>query len=174
MVDIADCYFTALTNPDAFFATKLGVDAWDDATDANQTKALQMATAKIDSLPLQGYKLADTQARAFPRKYEASDSPSPWGSLVLTDTYGYIYDATTVPQFVLDAVCYEALGLLQFYADDDWKASHDRQHRGVSSASDPSGSESYLAGSATVRYGLKSQEAYDLLSPYIARRGDIR
>jgi len=174
MADIADAYLTTLQLADAFFATKLGANAWDDAAEADQIKALQMATAKIDSLSFQGYKLLSTQARAFPRKYVPSDSINPWGNLMSEDPYGYIYDSSTPPQFVLDACCWEALALLKFYSDDDWQERHDKQSQGVSSASNPSGSESYLAGSATARQGLKSQEAYDLLSPYIERRGNIR
>jgi len=173
MTDIADCYFTALTNPDAFFAKRLGVDAWDDASDADQTKALQMATAAIDKIPWQGYVQLTTQARAWPRKYHPTDSINPWGELLSEDPWGYIFSSASVPQIVLDACCLEALALLKFYADDDWQERHDKQSQGVSSASNPSGSESYLAGTTTARYGLKSQEAYDLLSPYIERRGNI-
>lgn len=166
--------YVTLAEADAFFASRLGADAWDDAETADQTKALQMATAKIDNLPFQGYVLLSTQARAFPRKYVPSESVNPWGLLMSEDSWGYIYSDSTPPQFVLDACCLEALALLKFYADDDWQERHDKQSQGVSSASNPSGSESYLAGTATARYGLKSQEAYDLLFPYIERRGNIR
>ena len=103
MTDITDCYFTSLTAPTAFFAIRLGTAAWDDATSADQTKALQMATYKIDSLDYQGYKLLSTQARQFPRKYVPTDSINPWGNLMSEDPYGYIYDSSTPPQFVLDA-----------------------------------------------------------------------
>lgn len=174
MTDITDCYFTALTDPTAFFAIRLGSDAWDDASDADQTKALQMATAKIDNLSLQGFKLVSTQERAFPRKYSPTDSINPWGNLLSEDPWGYVYDSDEVPQFVLDACCLEALALLKFYNDDDWQERRDRQAQGVASSSDPSGSESYLPGASTARCGLLSQEAYDLLSPYIERRGNIR
>jgi len=173
MADISGSYIATLTLADAFFATRLGVDVWDDASETDQTKALQMATAKIDNLPLQGFKIVSTQERAFPRKYEPSESSNPFGEIQIFDPWGYVYDATTVPQLVLDACCWEALALLKFYSDDDALERHDKQSQGVSSASNPSGSESYLAGTATARYGLKSQEAYDLLSPYIERRGNI-
>lgn len=166
--------YLSITEADTFFAAILGTDAWDDATESDQTKALKMATVKIDNLPLQGFKLLSTQARAFPRKYSPADSINPWGNLLSEDPWGYVYDSSEVPQFVLDACCWEALYLLKFYADDDWQERRDRQAQGVASSSDPSGSESYLQGASTARCGLLSQEAFDLLSPYIERRGNIR
>lgn len=174
MTDITDCYFTSLTAPTAFFAIRLGTDAWDNATSADQTKALQMATYRIDSLDYQGYKLLSTQARQFPRKYVPTDSLNPWGNLMSEDPYGYIYDSSDIPQFVLDACCLEALALLEYHASTDPISEQDLIDKGVSSFSLGKLSMSFKGKSNAAAFGLRSQEAYDLLSPYLQRRGDFR
>ena len=177
MTDIADCYFTSLTDPTAFFAKRLDAATWTAATAANQTIALQMATAKIDSLEYSGYKLLSTQTRAFPRKYSPTDSVNPWGNLLSEDSWGYIYDSDDVPQVVLDACCLEALKLLEYYSSTS-VASKKRQDlidQGVKSYSIGKLSESYGPGATGISTnGLRSREAYDLLALYINRRGDIR
>lgn len=172
MTDITDCYFTALTNPDAFFAKRLGT-TWAAASDADQTKALQMATAIIDNMAWQGHKLFSTQSRAFPRKYDPVDSINPWGNTYSEDPYGYIYDSDDVPQAVLDACCLVAQALL---ADAAAGSMSERvlQEKGVSSFSQGKLSVSFVGGGGTSYGGLLCREAYDLLSPYMQRRGDIR
>lgn len=177
MTDITSCYFTSLTAPDAFFAIRLGADTWTAATDANKTKALQMATWEIDNLPLQGFALLSTQARAFPRKYLPTDSSNPWGNTHSEDPYGYIYESSSVPQVVLDACCLEALALLDFHSSTStaMKARKSRIDQGVKSYSLGDRSESYgVAATGNSTFDLKSKGAYDLLSSYIDRRGDIR
>lgn len=174
MTDISGCYFTSLTAPDAFFATRLGTDVWDDASEADQTKALQMATVAIDKLEFSGYKLLSTQERQFPRKYLPSYSINPWGNTFTEDPYGYIYDSGTVPQDILDACCLEALSLLKYYATDDPLDEITLQEKGVSSFSQGKLSVSFRGRSSFAASGFRSSEAYDLLKKYINRRCDIR
>jgi hypothetical protein len=176
MTDIADCYFTSLTVPNAFFAQVLGSSAWDDATDADKTKALQMATKAIDAIRYSGYKMLSSQARAFPRKYVPSESSSPWGNTISEDPWGYVYDTADVNQDILDACCWEALALLQYYASSANASRQNLRAQGVTSYSIGDLSESYGASSlgGPASYNLKSQEAYNLLELYMDRRADIR
>ena len=74
---------------DAYFATRVGSDAWDEAEVTDKTKALGHATRIIDSLSFMGQKLDPTQENAFPR-----------------------FGQTDIPEDVLNA-CYEiAIALL--------------------------------------------------------------
>lgn len=177
MTDIADCYFTALTEPNAFWAKRLDSATWDAATDASKTKALQMATFAIDNLPLQGYKLLCDQARAFPRKYEPTESSNPWGNTYSEDSYGYVYESAIVPQVVEDACMLEAEALLRYHSttSTDQRERQKLIDQGVKSYSIGDLSESYgPAATGISTFGLKSRDAFDLLRPYLSSRGDIR
>lgn len=72
-----------------YFDERLGTEPWDNATVANQTKALAQATKIIDRLNFLGEKTVSTQDNQFPRNAD-----------------------TTVPQPVLDATAEIALALL--------------------------------------------------------------
>lgn len=52
---------------DAYFATRVGSDAWDDAEPTNRDKALAHATRIIDALNIVGVKADSTQENQFPR-----------------------------------------------------------------------------------------------------------
>jgi hypothetical protein len=133
-----------------------------------------MATRSIDRLPLQGFKLLDSQTRQFPRKYPPSEYNSPWGSILIEDAYGYIYDSVDVPQDVIDACCEEALAIYLANQDPMGLQVEKMQARGATSASIGSeGSETWSLGSKNIRGGLKSEEAYNLLSKYISRSSAI-
>lgn len=60
---------------DAYFATRIHTDAWDDSTDAEKTKALAHATSIIDTLNYQGSKAVEDQANEFPR-FEDTEVPA--------------------------------------------------------------------------------------------------
>ena len=120
---------------------------------------LARATKIIDALPLRGTKyLTDgTQSLQFPRQYRE----------------GYDMDELTgeaeVPQRVKDACCEEALALyLEQAGGSSSRAA--LQEAGVQSYQIPGIiSETFRAGASTGRYGLRSANAYRLLSRYIAR-----
>lgn len=117
------------------------------------------ATKAIDAMPLQGTKyLTDgTQTLQFPRQYRE----------------GYDQDEATgeaeVPQQVKDACCEEALALsLEQAGGGSSRAA--LQEAGVQSYQIPGIiSETFRAGAGSGRYGLRSANAYRLLSRYIAR-----
>jgi hypothetical protein len=174
MADIANCYFTALTDPDAFFSEMLGTTIWDAATDSDKTKALQMATKAIDAIPYSGYKLLSDQAREFPRKYVPTESVNPWGATFIADPYGYIYESANVPQPVLDACCLEAIALLTFYADSDNIDRKAMKDQGVKSYSlGGVYSESLDVSTSDWMHGMKSPDAHKLLVQYFGRRCNI-
>ena len=60
-------YYGTISDGDTYFATKLRATAWTGATDADQEKALNMATRAIDQLNFKGDKYDEDQALEFPR-----------------------------------------------------------------------------------------------------------
>ena len=135
----------------------VSLSAWTAASADQKAAALTEASDSIDFLPLQGHKyLTDgSQLRQFPRQYRE----------------GYDRDELTgeaeVPQAVLDACCREALAILQAGAGTDRQAL---QAQGVASYQIPGIiSETFRPGVTNARYGLRSPDAYRLLSRYIAR-----
>jgi hypothetical protein len=59
--------YATVNEADAYFATRLDTLVWDDASDADKTKALAMATRAIDRLNFVGSKAVSTQELQFPR-----------------------------------------------------------------------------------------------------------
>ena len=154
---VSDSYITTVEEADAFFAKRLGATAW---TGTDKSKALQMATAAIDALPLRGRKFDrdGTQTRQFPREYRD----------------GYDMDEATgeeiVPQAVKDACCLEALALIQFFADSDRTDRKTMQEDGVKNYNLGGVYNEALGPSNTDKHhGLLSSEAYRLLAKHIAR-----
>jgi hypothetical protein len=159
--ELALAYFSGDPRAAAFIATPATMDWY-----------LKRATKAIDAMPLAGptYYIynrnttidTDEQSLAFPRVIDGKIHE--WDD----DT-----GLPIVPQNVKDACCEEALALYEFYADDDAQERYDRQEQGVSSASNPSGSESYQAGIIAKRRGLHSVAAYDIMKFYLAGSVDL-
>lgn len=142
-------YFTDDPRATAFIAQESTVLAW----------YLTRATKAIDALKLRGTKyLTDgTQALQFPRQYRE----------------GYDMDELTgeaeVPQSVLDACCEEALVLYLEQAGGGASRAA-LQEAGVASYQIPGIiSETFRPGAGSGRGGLRSPDAYRLLSKFIAR-----
>jgi len=142
-------YFADDPRATAFISLDSTVMAW----------YLARATKVIDALPLRGVKyLTDgTQDHQFPRQYRE----------------GYDMDELTgeaeVPQQVKDACCEEALALYLEQAGGGASRAA-LQEAGVQSYQIPGIlSETFRAGAGSGRFGLRSADAYRLLSRYIAR-----
>ena len=154
---VTDSYILTVEEADAFFAKRLGASAW---TGTDKAKALQMATAAIDALPIRGrkYYLDGSQDRQFPREYRD----------------GYDMDEATgeevVPQAAKDACCLEALALLEFFADSDRTDRKTMSEDGVKNYN-LGGVYSETLGLSNVdkHDGLLSSEAYRLIGKHIAR-----
>lgn len=55
-----------------YFALKLNVDAWDDASSSDRVKALTMSTSAIDRLNYLGEKSDSSQVNQFPRDEDST------------------------------------------------------------------------------------------------------
>lgn len=169
---VSDSYITTIEEADAFFAARLDSASWDDADAADQAKALQMATARLDNLDYKGYKYLQSQERQFPRKYSVDPFyESPWGISLSLDAYGYAYESD-VPQRIKDACCLEAAALLEYYSSTDPINEQDLVEAGVKSFSLGKLSMSLSKTSAASR-NLRSAEAYELISRYLDNGGFI-
>lgn len=60
-------HYGTLVGGDAYFATKLHVEAWDEVTDDQRTRALTEASMRIDRLRFRGTKAVATQTLEWPR-----------------------------------------------------------------------------------------------------------
>jgi len=164
---VEDSYLETIEAADAIFAKRLGAANWTAASSADKAKALQMATAVIDSGTYTGLKYLSTQARQFPRKYagDPNDVEDPWGGVVNYDNYGYIYESTSVPDEVLLACCLEALALINYYTNADPIDEADLMAKGYKSFSLGDLSATF-GSSVSLQSGFHSKEAYDLLEKY--------
>jgi hypothetical protein len=154
-----------VTDAQDYFDNKLFVDTWTNATDDDKSRSLIMASKKIDRQPLRGKKIDINQVMEFPRMMYSYE-PRHYGIYnmnVNTKQYNYgpgWYIQESVPKQVLDAVCEEALALLQ-YGNSKRIAL---QKQGVTAFNLGGMSES-LKGD-TIR--LLSQEAKELMIEYLA------
>ena len=136
--------YVDLTGAQSYFQGRLYSDAWEQASELDQVKALKMATAAVDRLPFGGRKLDLLQVRAFPRLGQPF-----------------------IPDEVKDAVCEEALALLERGNSDRRKL----QLEGVVGFRIGKTSENFAAGQqgkAVKPPPLLSPEALELLKPYIS------
>lgn len=147
---VGETSYVDVATASAYLADHIDGAGWTDATAARQETALVTATRAIDRLALRGAPADDEQALAFPRREMTG--------------YGWALQAT-VPQAVRDAVCEEALALL----DGERRQRQQLQAEGVASFSLGALSESYRAGGSGASTGLASSTARALLGPYIAR-----
>ena len=173
VTDFTDSYI----NSDSDLETAIGDNpkaaavALKAAEGATQQWYCQEATKAIDRLPLAGFKLLDSQDLQFPRKYPPSDHASPWGSTITADAYGYIYLSSDVPQDILDACLLEAIALYSENASAAATKRAELQDQGVKSYSNGKLSETYGPRGGGNSYGIRSPEAWRILSKYIARGG---
>jgi hypothetical protein len=170
VTSVSDSYVATVEAADAFFATKQSAATWSlsTTTSAIKAKALQEATAIIDSLPLAGYRFESkyikngaqydlnqdglTQTLEFPRVIDG----------VVCD-YDYGTDLPIVPQDVKDACCWLALSLIDEDSDISEKSL---QEAGIQSFSRGKLSVTFVQGAANRYLGLP-QKAYNLLKKFL-------
>lgn len=158
MLTVGQDSYIDTAGADEYFAGRLYSDAWTNATESDKEKALKQATRIIDRQPLKGRPVYLGQPLAFPRCYLAPGAPP---SQYRFDLLPGWWCETEVPQAVKDACCEEALALLERGNSQRRKL----QQEGVQSAGIGNLSETYAPGSGR---GLLSQEAKELLRPYLA------
>ncbi|MCR4398938.1 MAG: hypothetical protein NUV93_08250 [Firmicutes bacterium] len=149
-----DSYVT-LEEADEYFAGKLFADEWNGADAGTKEKALKEACRRINRLAFQGVKASETQVLEFPRMMPV------FGRI---GTIGFD-TGEEVPEAVKAAQCEEALALLRYGNSARTKAREQKVIR-------------VQFGNVTEEYraGLKllSQEALELLKPYLAGAVSIR
>lgn len=143
-----------------YFDNRLYNDVWNNASLDNQTRALIMASKKIDRLPVKGVKANYQQALEFPRALMTDYRYWQYMSLTINVLYnGYWYVEPEVTQPVKDAVCEEALALL-----NGTPKRLQLQRQGVKSFNMGGMSENYGSGTQLL---LISKEAEELMQPYL-------
>lgn len=162
-----------------YFEGRLFADAWTNATPDSQAQALIMATRVIDRQPIKGAQKLQDQVLQWPRCYMGTLYATLYPghtqplevspiipSRVPTAIYGWLCEVD-VPQAVKDAVCEEALALLDRGNSERRKL----QQEGVTMFQAGSLREMYATG-ATKRSAqpnpIISVEARELLRPYLA------
>lgn len=127
----ANSYIT-LADATTYFGNRLNAEVWDAATSDNQTKALLMATKRLERENWIGVRATSTQALAWPRGNaqkpdgtSASGGDYIPGAGALTSyrggygiyfsAFGETFDTDEIPQQVKDAQCELALAYLNGY-----------------------------------------------------------
>jgi len=143
--------YDTYVNADTYFAARLHVDAWDDATNSDKTKALTEGSSRIDRLQFRGSKVLETQDLEFPRYY------------------GDEADGTeTVPDDIKIA-CYEVAFALLEDIDIDYDPSvTGRVFADVRTTYDRMSPQAHLLA------GIPSVYAWKFLQPYFARAKSIK
>lgn len=153
--------YVSVVEANTYFEGLLGSDAWFEASANQQEQALETATKIMDRQLFKGKKKVATQELQFPRCYRNY----PWPEEIAETQTGW-YCELCVHQRVKDACCEEALALLVRGNSPRLKL----QREGVQSFSVDGLSETYQAGFGK---GLLSQEAKELLKPYLAKAVSI-
>lgn len=147
MIEVFKNSYVSLETADYYFDERLNSSVWDNATQEEKEKALVTASKKLDNLNFIGSKKSQTQPMAFPRLF-VSDK------------------VTQMPADIEEAVCEEALALLEF-----GNSVHTQNKNfGIQSISLGTGSVSYRE---TKQEGLLSAEAYRLVSKWLCKGFDI-
>ena len=139
-IDPLTPYLTAI-EAQVYFDERLNTECWDDSLEADQEKALKQATRAIDKINYRGAKTSSTQERQFPRDSD-----------------------TEVPQDVLEAVCEEALALLEGIDARQEFENLGMVAQGIANVRSTYNRESLPPHTLV---GLVSSDAYMKLKPYI-------
>ena len=141
-----------------------------DLAAASQCWYCQEATRRIDALPLAGRKYdiditagVPDQTLAFPRIIDG-----------VTCGWNSSTSLAIVPSDVVRACMEEAIALYLYYSSPSAGKRQELQSQGVTSYSIGKLSETFGHASACQARGIQSQEAYRMLSKYIARSVPIR
>lgn len=138
---LAGTSYLAAADAQSYFNSRLNSSVWDDAVEADQEKALIMATRAIDQLNFIGCKSESTQLLEFPRNNE-----------------------TTVPDAILVAACEIAIVLLDGFDIElelENLTSTSKKYAAVSDTYDRSIAVEHL------KAGIPSQIAWIYLKPYL-------
>ena len=155
-----NCYVD-IDDADEYLSFKYGADAWDALTDEVKDKLLISATRKIDRLPLRGKKRVYTQDLGFPRYFDNYYDIAYMASLIYVET---------IPEEVEKATCEEAFAMMNTKVNK----RKELQRQGVKAFSIGRMSETFGGGSSSSTLSLVSEEAKELLRPWLAGAVKIR
>ncbi|MHB9110959.1 MAG: DnaT-like ssDNA-binding protein [Armatimonadota bacterium] len=148
-----DTYLLASTA--ALFLVKYpGTTAFTGATEAEQEAALRLAFDRFEQLRWNGEPTDSAQGSQWPR-------------MNLTDANGQTLDSGTMPAFLTQAQCWEALAIRKRIADLGADTREALQAQGVQRAKFGDIEEHY--GDPRRFAGLESEQAYRLIQRYINR-----
>lgn len=157
--------YISLEDADEYFETRLYSDTWDESVDDDKSKALIMATKRIDNLTLRGIKAIETQTLQMPRAFYAYQPNLIYpNNLTVFRDNNWIMERE-VCQNVKDAVCEEAFAILK--RGDNANKRAELQNQGVKSYSIGNLSETFVTGNSN-QNRLLSSEAKQLLRKYIS------
>lgn len=148
--------YTTVEQANEYLNGLLGTETWEKAEESDKERALNTATARIDSLEsfgggFRGRRADPSQLLAFPRAPDME-----------------------VPEAVKNACALEAATLLENAADPASSSRERAIRQGVASASVGGASESYRSLSE-LRGGMRGRLASDmalaLLAPYMTVKG---
>lgn len=162
--------YISVADTSTYLDQRLYITEWTAASADDKSRAVIMASKKIDRLALKGRKKTETQTMEFPRCYSYDTryaSTLNDATNVNLSGEGW-YCETASPQAVKDAVCEEALAILQ--SGNDSRIA--MQRAGVKSYTLGSLSETFTDAAASPTNvkskGLLSDEAKALMRPYMA------
>jgi len=152
-----DNTYIILTDANAYFDGRLYSDAWTNADNTDREKALIMASKRVDKLCYIGYQKLVTQKMQFPRLFDPRNFGIYFTSPLLPE----------LPQDIADAVCEEALALLDYGNSAHLK----NQKLNISSVNIGIGSTSY---NTPAQNALISKEAFKLVSKWTQKGFSVK
>lgn len=149
--------YDTYTNADTYFANRLHVLAWIEATNTEKTAALTEASARIDRLRFKGIKVEDTQDLAWPRYLTADDEED---------------DIETATPNDIKIACYEVAFALLDGVDPEMEL----ENLAVSSQGFSSVRNTYIRGEAPEHFaaGIPSAYAWRFLKPWLAKGNVVK
>lgn len=152
--------YVTLLEAQAYFDARFGSDAWDDAEEADQEKALLQAARQLSAFRFQGYRNNPAQALPFPRGYPLHCDPETLSGVV------------AIPTAVKQAQCEQALALLKAQAGGE-ETRADLQAQGVTGFTIGQLTETFASGVVQLDRKELCKEARALLVGWISNTGRI-
>lgn len=109
MIKLYENSFITLEDANQYFSERFGSTSWESAQDDDKEKALITATKRINRLAFIGQKKSFTQPLEFPRKFSC----------------GYYPPSLEMPAEIKDAVCEEAITLIEYVNNNGEESLND-------------------------------------------------
>ena len=139
--------YVTLSEANAYFNNRLVINPWNDASDDNKSKALNMAAAALNRLNYAGEVNDSEQVHQFPRD-----------------------DDTAIPQPMKDACCLCAAVFLDDVTVDDLREEARFQFQAYGTVK-----QTYKDGNLPhFMAGIPSAEAWDLIQPFLRQNGNVQ